>query len=303
MRRQDFADLLEPGIRKIVMDQYKAMPQKYDKIFHVLESTKATEEDTSMSGIGIFDESGESEVTNYEDPTAGYPVSYVHKKFKKGIKITEEMYEDDQYNKIDKMSKSLGTAAARTIEVKAASILNHAFDTTVAMGGDGKALCASDHPRADGGAAQSNYTTMDLAEDALHAARLAMRSTLDDKGQKIVVVPSTLIVAPSLEDTAKILIKSTGRPGTVNLNEVNVNENAYEMLVWDYIDAASGGSDTHWFLQDKVIHELNFFWRKRFVLERDNSFDTDELLMKGKMRFSVGFSNWRGFYGSKGDNS
>lgn len=303
MRRSDFGDLLEPGIRKIVMDQYKVMPQKFSQIFHVLASTKATEEDTSMSGIGIFDDSTESEVTNYEDPTKGYPVSYVHKKFKKGIKITEEMYDDDQYNQINKMAAALGTAAARTVEVKAASIIKGAFGVTIATGGDGKALCATDHPRADGGTAQSNADTHVLSETYLHNAKIAMRQTLDDKGQKIVVVPTTLIIPPALLDTAKILIKSNGRPGTTNLNEINVNENTLEIIDWDYIDLASGGSDTAWFLQDKMIHELNFFWRKQFVLERDNSFDTDEMLMKGKMRFSVGFSNWRGFYGSTGASS
>jgi phage major head subunit gpT-like protein len=297
MKRSDIAKLLEPGIRKVLFDNYNALTQKYDKVFHVLSSDKAQEEDISMSGIGLLDEAGEGDITNYEDPSVGYPVSYVHKKFKKGIKISEEAYDDEKYNQMNKQSKNLGVAANRTVEVKAASILNNAFGTTVATGGDGKALCADNHPRLDGGAAQSNVSNMDLAEDAIETAKLAMRATLDDKGQKIVVMPSAIIVPAKLQTTAQILIKSKGRTGTEYTNEINVNENTLEIIDWDYLT-----SDTAWFMIDKAIHELNFFWRKKLTLQKDNSVDTDEFLWKVKMRFSVGFSNWRGFWGSTGTN-
>ena len=297
MNRANIAKLLEPGIRKVLFESYGALNQKFSQVFHVLSSDKAQEEDISMSGIGLLDEAGEGEPTNYEDPSIGYPVSYVHKKFKKGIKITEEAFEDEKYNQMNKQAKNLGVAANRTVEVKAASILNGAFGVTVATGGDGKALCASDHPRLDGGAAQSNTSTMDLAEDAIKTAKLAMRATLDDKGQKIVVMPSAIIVPAALQETAQILINSKGRTGTAYTNEINVNENTLEIIDWDYLT-----SDTAWFMIDKAIHELNFFWRKNLTLQKDTSVDTDEYLWKVKMRFSVGFSNWRGFWGSTGTN-
>lgn len=302
-RRSDFGDLLEPGLRKIFFDSYNALPQKYKTVFKVFTSTKQQETDSGVSGFGQFDEQGEGGVLQYEDPIQLYDVSYVHKKFSKGFKVTEELYDDDQYNTINRMPNKLGVSANRTVETKAAAILNSAFVTTTAIGGDGKALCADNHPRADGGANQNNETTAVLSESAINTAKLTMRKTLDDKGQLVLIQPNRLIIPPALEDTAKILIKSMGRPydgSVIYRNDVNTNKDDFEIVVWDYLSAAAGGSDTAWFMVDSMQHELNFFWRKALTFEQDKSFSTDEALYKGKMRFSCGYSNWRGVYGSTG---
>lgn len=302
-RRSSYGDLLEPGLRAILFEKYNAIPQQYTKVFNVLTSTKQDETDSGISGFGQFDEQSESGSLTYEDPLQGYDVSYTHKKFSKGFKVTEEMWEDDQYNKIKKMPEKLGVAANRTVETQAADILNNAFVTTYTTGGDGYALCSASHPRSDGGTAQDNTDTAALSEASLKSAELAMEQTLDDKGQLIAVMPNLLIVPPELKHTAKILLQSTGRPydgSTIYQNDINTLNGEYELLVWAYIGAAAGGSATAWFLMDTSIAELNFFWRKQLTFDQDNSFDTDEALYKAKMRFSCGFSNWRGFYGSTG---
>jgi len=300
--RAAFGDLLEPGMRKIFDDRLQAQPTQYEKVFNVLTSTKQDETDSSVSGFGQFTETSEDGTLTYEDPLQGYDVSYVHKSWKKGFKVTEEMYEDDQYNVMQKMPSKLAVSASRTVETQAAKTLINAFSGSY-LGGDGKALCASDHPRSDGGTAQDNATVAVLAESALKELSLLMRGTLDDKGQLVLVSPNRLIVPPALEDTAKVLLQSTGRPynaTTIFTNDINPYKDKYELLVWDYLSAAAGGSDTAWYLQDTALHELNFFWRKRPVFEQDNSFTTDEALFKGKMRFSNGWSDWRGFGGSTG---
>jgi hypothetical protein len=166
------------------------------------------------------------------------------------------------------------------------------------------ALASASHTRADGGATQSNYSTgggSALSETSVKATRLAMRETFDDKGQLIVVIPDTMIVPPALDETAHILIQSVGRTATTSINELNPYENMFNIIVWDYLGSVvTGGSDTRWFMQDKKISELNFFWRKMLNFGQDESFSTDEALFKAKMRFSVGFSNWRGFYVNAG---
>jgi len=302
-RRSGFGDLLEPGLRKIFFDNYNQVPQIYKSVFNVLTSTKQDETDSGVSGFGIFNEQSEGGSLTYEDPIQLYDVSYVHKKYSKGFKVTEELYEDDQYNVINRMPKNLGTAANRTVETVAADILNNSRVTTYTTGGDGKALVATDHPRADGGTAISNSDTYALDEASLKTAKLAMRATLDDKGQLIAVNPNKLIIPPALEDTANVLLNSTGRPydgTTIYRNDVNVNKGKFEIIVWDYLSAAAGGSDAYWYLMDSNLQELTFFWRKALTFEQDESFNTDESLYKAKMRFSAGFSNWRGFYGSTG---
>lgn len=202
------------------------------------------------------------------------------------------MYEDDQYGIMAKMPAALAKTTARTVETISADIFDNAF--TSGTGGDGKYLCATDHPRTDSGTAQDNSSTQNLEEANLTTALLALRGTLDDKGQKILVKPNLLVIPPALEVTASILMKSTGRTGT-NYNEINPYEGRLNTLVWDYL-----ASTTAWFVLDSGLHQLNFYWRVRPEFSQDEAFDTDAALYKTRCRFSVGFSDWRGVWGSTG---
>jgi len=164
-------------------------------------------------------------------------------------------------------------------------------------------LAATNHPRTDGGTAQSNYTTADLAEDSLEVALVAMRATLDDKGQLQMIKPDTILIPPALEKETLILLDSMGRTGTAN-NDVNPYKGRLKVVVWDYLGSAAGGSDTAWFILDSSRHKLNWFNRKDHGIEGpDYDFVNKVARWTIDCRWSVGFSDWRGVYGSKGDNS
>ena len=285
-------DLLEPGFREIFFQQFAELPTVYDKIFHVLGSTKHQEYDSSVSGFGQLVETTEGAPVTYEDPLQGYDKTYVHKKYTKGFKVTREMMEDDQYGIMAKMPKALASTTNRTVE----TICGNIFDNALASGtgGDGKYLVATDHPRTDGGTAQSNYMTTTVTEAGLETALVAMRGTLDDKGQKIGVRPDTMLVPTALEKEAIILMQSTGRTAT-NYNEVNPYTGRLNIISWDYLD-----NTQQWFVLDSKLHQLNFFWRVKPEFAQDESFDTDAALYKTRCRFSVGWSDWRGVYGSTG---
>lgn len=222
----------------------------------------------------------------------GYDETYVPKKYTKGFKITREMYEDDQYGIMAKMPKALASATTRTVETTCGNIFNNAF--TSGTGGDGKYLCATDHPRTDGGTAQDNSETHAPDEDYIETALVAMRGTLDDKGQHILVRPDTVLVSKELEKEMIVLMQSTGRTGT-NYNEVNPYAGRLNIIVWDYLDNTQA-----WFVIDSGIHQLNYFWRVKPEFSQDESFDTDAALYKVRTRFSVGWSDWRGVWGSTG---
>jgi len=290
--RANFGDLLEPGFRTIFFDQFQTLPTVYDKIFKVNSSSKQQEYDSSVSGFGQLVETTEGAPITYEDPIQGYDKSYVHKKYTKGFKITREMYEDDQYGVMAKMPKALASATNRTVETICGNIFDNAF--TSGTGGDGKYLCATDHPLTNGGTALDNSHTYGFNETYLETALLSMRATTDDKGQKILVRPDTLLVPPSLEKEANIMMKSTGRTST-NYNEINPYQGRLNIMVWDYIDNTQA-----WFILDSGLHQLNFFWRVKPEFAQDESFDTDAALYKTRCRFSVGFSDWRGVWGSTG---
>jgi len=290
--RANFGDLLEPGFREIFFEQFSQLPTVYDKIFHVLGSTKHQEYDSAVTGFGQLVETTEGAPITYEDPLQGFDYTYVHKKYTKGFKVTKELYEDDQYNIMNREPAALASAVNRTVETLSGNIFDDAF--TSGTGGDGSYLCATDHTPVNGGTDQDNSHTYGLTETYLESCLVKMRGTLDDKGQKILVRPDTLLVTKELEKEAIVLLQSSGRTAT-NYNEINPYMGRLNLLVWDYLDQTQA-----WFVLDSGIHQLNFFWRVRPEFAQDESFDTDAALYKTRCRFSVGFSDWRGVWGSTG---
>lgn len=298
--RANFGDLLEPGFRKIFDDNFKEYPEQYSQIFKVSTSSKQDEKDSAVTGFGLMEEHTESQPLVYADVQQGYDVTYTHKTFRKGFSISREMYEDDQYNVMKKKPAALARSARRTIEYFAAAVLNNAFSTSY-LGGDSKPLCSTIHPCAvgAGGSAQSNAsaTGITLTEANLKTALLAMRGQKDDKDMKIQVRATHLIVPPALEHTAKVLLQTQLLPGSGN-NDINTLKGELTLVVYDWLT-----STTAWYLMDKNQAELNFFWRVRPEFKQDENFDTDAALFKARMRFSCGWSDWRGFWGSKGDGA
>lgn len=305
--RPKWPQLLDPGFRTIYNDTEKAFPSQIANIFNVQSSDKAFEKDASVSGLGKLVRKPEGDAIVYETPVPGYAVTYTHLTFGKGEGITYEMYQDDQYNIIRKAPARLARAKMRTREQFAADIFNYAATyggggLAAFNGGDGVGLLSTAHPLKSGGT-QSNYVGDDLDEDALENAIVSMRATKDNKGELQMIQPDTLVVPPALEKEARILLESTQRTGTAN-NDINPYKGALKLVVWDFLGSAAGGSDTAWFLIDSTQNELNWFNRDdRGVEGPEYDFDTKTAKWSVVCRWSAGFSDWRGFYGSKGDNS
>lgn len=296
--RASFGDLLEPGFRKIYDDKFQELEQVFPSIFHVNTSDKQDERDSAVSGFGYMVETDEGEQITYEDPVQMYDKRYVHKKYTKGFKISQEMYEDDLYNVMNKKPDALAVSANRTAESHAASVFNNAFSTSY-TGGDGVPLCSTKHPRADGGTAQSNAsaTGITLTEANLETGDLAMKGQLDDKGMKIMAKADKLLVPDELDKEARIITESTQRSATAD-NDVNVYRGRFQVQAWSYLTTS-----TNWFLIDSSLHELNWFWRIRPEFKQDNAFDTGMALFKIRARWAYGWSDWRGVWGSAGDGS
>lgn len=297
--RSTFGDLLEPGFREIFDDAFNEMPLVFPQIFNVNSSTKQDEKDSGVSGFGLLQQTSEGASVDYEDPVQMYDVTYTHLKYTKGFKVSEEMVEDDQYNVIKGKPAQLARAARRTAETSAANVFNRAFNTSY-TGGDGVPLCSTVHPRSDGGSTQSNAHTSGatLTESNLEVGRIAFREQLDDKGMKIQVMPNTIVVPVDLEKTAKIIVGSNLRSGSAD-NDTNIYQGMFKVIAWEYITV----NNTCWFLLDSRQHKLNWFWRVKPEFKQDSAFDTGMALFKTRTRFSNGWSDWRGVWGSKGDAS
>ena len=301
--RPKWVNALDPTFRAIFHETENTFETMYDKIFHVMDSNKAFEKDTALSGIGQLEEVNELGAIPYEDATPGWDVTYVHRKFAKGRMVSQEMIDDEKFNMIQRLPKSLATAKMRTYEQAAADVLNYGFTAgggglAQFTGGDSLALFSTAHVNRDGTVSQSNRITTALTQTSLQSVITAMKTRRDSKNQIIHFTPDTLIVPPSLEFTARIILESTQVLGSNN-NDVNPIKGSLNLVVWPYLT-----STTAWFVVDSKAHELNFFKRKDEGVKGPVwDFDTESAKWKAVCRFSVGFSDWTGIYGSLGDGS
>ena len=301
--RPKWVDTLDPTFRAIFNETENSFTPMYPQIFHVMKSNKAFEKDTALSGIGQLEEVPELGAIPYEDATPGWEVTYVHKKFGKGRMVSQEMIDDDQTNTIAKLPKSLAISKARTKEQSAPDVFNYGFvagggGLARVKGGDAKALFATDHVNRTGTVVQSNKITTALNSTSLQAVISAMKKRKDMKGQIIGFNPDTLLVPTDLEFTARAILESTQVLGSNN-NDINVVKGALNLVVWPFLTSA-----TAWFVLDSQAHELNWFDRKdEGVKGPSYDFDNEAAKWKAVARWSVGFSDWMGVYGSTGDGS
>lgn len=302
---ENFSKLLYPGLRKVFFETYDEIPEQFPKIFNVQTSNSATETDHGMGAFGDWEERT-SEVDNvaYAKISDGGDVTYTHKAFTKGFMIGRELYDDEKYGQMKKMAKALARAGRAKVERDAITVLTKGFkdDEDAFKGRDKKELFHDAHTLVDGKSKTcSNLMTGPLNEANLKKAMKMMRTQLDEAGNLIQMKATKLIIPPALEDTARRLLHSTQIAGT-ELNDTNeyLRNSGIEIVVMDYLGEEAGGSDTMWFLQDGSRHELNFFWRVKPEFKNEEDFDTFVAKYRGYMRYSFGFSDWRGMVGSKG---
>ena len=303
-----WADLLNSNIRKIYGDELKQVQTQYQNVFNMETSSKDREIESSASGLSQFVQTGENQPVTYEDRNQGYDVTYTHLKWTKAISISKEMWDDDRFGVMRRGTQDLARSKQRTKDQIGADIFNYGFTSggggkATFTAGDAVALFSAAHTRTDGGTNISNTTTQDLAEDSLEAVLVNMRATVDDKGQLVGINPDTLLIPPALEKEARILLDSQGRVGTAN-NDINPYNGRLKIVVWDRIGSAAGGSDTAWFVLDTTAQKLIYFVRDDSGLKGpDYDFDNDVAKWKDSFRVRPGWSDFRGTYGSKGDNS
>ena len=304
---ENFSKLLYPGLRKVFFETYDEIPEQFPKIFNVQTSNSATETDHGMGAFGDWEErTSEVGEVAYAKIKDGGEVTYTHKAFTKGFMIGRELYDDEKYGQMKKMSKALARAGRAKVEKDAITVLTKGFasDPGAFKGRDGLELFHTAHTLVDSEKTCSNLLTGALNEENLKKAMKMMRTQLDEAGNLIQMKATKLIVPPALEDTARRLLHSTQVAGT-ELNDTNeyLRNSGIEIVVMDYLGEEAGGSDTAWFLQDGSRHELNFFWRVKPEFKNEEDFDTFVAKYRGYMRYSFGFSDWRGMVGSKGTNT
>ena len=297
-RAQLLKELL-PGLNALFGLEYQKYGEEHTEIFETETSERSFEEETKLSGFGQAPVKDEGSSISYDNAQEAYTARYTHETIALGFSITEDAVEDNLYDSLSsRYTKALARAMAYTKQTKAAAVLNNGFNASFA-GGDGKALFATDHPLVSGGTNSNEPATpADLNETSLEASVIQIAAWTDERGLLIAAKPSKLIIPPSLMFVATRLLDTEGRVGTAD-NDLNALR-SNGAIPGGYTVNHFLTDDDAWFLTTDVPNGLKHFVRAPMATGMDGDFDTGNVRYKARERYSFGFSDPLGIFGSPG---
>jgi hypothetical protein len=297
-RAQLLKELL-PGLNALFGLEYATYGQEHKEIYETETSERSFEEETKLSGFSAAPVKNEGSPIAYDNGQEAWTARYTHVTIAQGFSLTEEAIEDNLYDSLSaRYTKGLARSMAYTKQVRAASVLNNGFSNSYA-GGDGVALFSADHPLVSGGT-NSNIpsTPADLNETSLEAAVIQISLWTDERSLLIAAKPKKLIVPPSLQFVATRLLETELRVGTAD-NDINALKNNGSIPGGYSINHFL--TDTNaWFLTTDVPNGMKHFIRVPLSTGMDGDFDTGNVRYKSRERYSFGWSDPLGMYGSAG---
>lgn len=296
--RSQLVKELEPGLNALFGMEYDSYQNEHAEIYSVESSDRAFEEEVMLSGFGEAPTKAEGAGVAYDQAQEAYTARYTHETIALAFSLTEEAIEDNLYGKLaSRYTKALARSMAQTKQIKAADILNKAF--TTAIGGDGKALCATDHPTL-GGPDLSNELAVaaDLSETSLEQSLIDISAFTDERGLKIAVQGTKLIIPKELQFVAERIMKSTLRVGTAD-NDVNAMS-SMGMIPQGYTVNHYLTDPDAFFIMTDAPNGMKMFERVNMKTGFEGDFETGNVRYKARERYSFGYSDPRGVFGSPG---
>jgi len=297
-RAQLLKELL-PGLNALFGLEYARYGEQHKEIYDTETSERSFEEETKLSGFSAAPVKNEGSAIAYDNAQEAWTARYNHETIALGFSLTEEAIEDNLYDSLSaRYTKGLARAMAYTKQVKAAATLNNGFSAAY-TGGDGVALFSTAHPLVSGGTNGNTPSTQaDLNETSLENAVIQIAAWTDERGLLIAAKPKKLVVPPALQFVATRLLETELRVGTNN-NDINAIKNngsiAEGYTVNNFL------TDTNaWFLTTDVPNGLKHFVRTPLSNSMDGDFDTGNVRYKSRERYSFGWSDPLGMYGSSG---
>ena len=289
---------LEPGLNALFGLEYDRYENQHTEIFDTENSDRAFEEEVMLGGFANAAVKPEGQGIVYEDAQETFTARYTHETVALAFSLTEEAVEDNLYDKIStRYTKALARSMANTKQIKAANILNNAFNASFA-GGDGKELCATDHPTLSGDQKNELTTAADLNETSLEQMLIDIADMKDERGLKIALQGVKMIIPVQLQFVAERLMKSAGRVGTAD-NDINAVRNM-GMVPQGYVVNNFLTDTDAFFIKTDSPNGLKHFVRAPIRTAMEGDFDTGNVRYKARERYSFGFSDWRGIFASPG---
>ena len=296
--RSQLVKELEPGLNALFGLEYKGYENEHAEIYDVESSDRAFEEEVMLSGFGEAAVKTEGAGVAYDQAQESYTSRYTHETVALAFALTEEAIEDNLYDRLAaRYTKALARSMATTKQIKAASVLNGAFTTS--LGGDGKPLCADDHPTLGGPNLRNELAVAaDLSETALEQALIDIAAFTDERGLKISVQGLKLIIPKELQFTADRILKSTLRVGTAD-NDINAIRNM-GMVPQGYTVNHYLTDPDAFFIKTDAPNGMKMFQRVAIKTAFEGDFETGNVRYKARERYVFGFSDVRGIFGSPG---
>jgi len=296
--RAQLAKELEPGLNALFGLEYKNYENQHSEIFDKESSDRAFEEEVMLSGFGTAGVKQEGSAVGYDDAQETFTSRYTHETIALAFSITEEAIEDNLYDSLgSRYTKALARSMATTKQVKAANVLNNGFSSSF-PGGDGKELFATDHPTLNGTVSNELATSADLNETSLEQALIDIAALTDERGLKIAARGVKMIIPSALQFTAERLMKSSLRVGTAD-NDTNAIK-SMGMIPQGYVVNNYLTDTDAFFIKTDVPNGMKYFERAALKTAMEGDFDTGNMRYKARERYSFGFSDFRGIFGSPG---
>ena len=297
--RQQLAKELEPGLNALFGLEYQNYENQHVEIFDIETSDRAFEEEVMLSGFANAAVKSEGAAVTFDTANETFTSRYTHETVALAFAITEEAIEDNLYDRIaTRYTKALARSMAQTKQIKAANVLNNGFNSSF-PGGDGKELFATDHPTQSAGSlANELSTSADLSETSLEQAMIDIAAFKDERGFKIAARGLKLIIPSELQFTAERILRSPARVGTAD-NDLNALSSK-GMLPQGYVVNNYLTDTDAFFIKTDVPNGMKMFNRANLKTAMEGDFDTGNVRYKARERYSFGFSDWRGMFGSPG---
>jgi hypothetical protein len=296
--RAQLAKELEPGLNALFGMEYDRYEGQHAEIYTTESSDRAFEEEVMLSGFGAAPTKAEGAAISFDDANEAYTARYNHETLALAFSITEEAIEDNLYDRLgSRYTKALARSMAHSKQVKAAAVLNNAFTAGASAGGDGKALCASDHPLTNGGTLD-NVSAADLNETSLEDALINIAGFVDERGLKVALRGVKMIIPRQLQFVAQRILNTELRVGTSD-NDTNAIR-TMGMLPGGYaVNDFLTDPDAFYVLTDAPRGFIHFE-RTPLSTNMEADFDTGNMRFKARERYSFGFSDPRCVFGSPG---
>ena len=297
-RAQLLKELL-PGLNALFGLEYARYGEEHKEIYETETSERSFEEETKLSGFTAAPDKNEGSAIRYDNGQEAWTARYNHETIAMGFSLTEEAIEDNLYDSLSsRYTKALARSMAYTKQVKAAAVINNGFSTAY-PGGDGVPLFSASHPLVSGGTNSNIATTpADLNETSLENAVIQIAAWTDERSLLIAARPRKLIVPPALQFVATRLLETELRVGT-NDNDINAlksNGSIPEGYTINHFLTDTNG----WYLTTDVPNGMKHFVRMPLSNSMDGDFDTGNVRYKSRERYSFGWSDPLGMYGSAG---